>query len=76
MLDGALDDPALVSMHAELDALAAQEQLDERAGTELLLRLRERRLRRDLDSAAGDLARVTELQAHLARVRQALGELG
>jgi DNA primase len=75
LLDGALDEPALVSLHAELDALAAQEQLDERAGTELLLRLRERRLRRELDAAAGDLARVTELQAQLARVRQALGEL-
>jgi hypothetical protein len=75
LLDGTLDDPALVSLHAELDALAAQEQLDERAGTELLLRLRERRLRRELDAAAGDLARVTELQAQLARVRQALGGL-
>jgi len=75
LLDGTLDDSALVSLHAELDALAAQEQLDERAGTELLLRLRERRLRRELDAAAGDLARVTELQAQLARVRQALGDL-
>jgi DNA primase len=75
LLGGTLDDSALVSLHAELDALAAQEQLDERAGTELLLRLRERRLRRELDAAAGDLARVTELQAQLARVRQALGDL-
>jgi DNA primase len=75
LLDGALDDPELVALHAELDALAAREQLDERAGTELLLRLRERRLRRELDAASGDLARVTELQAQLARVRQALGDL-
>ena len=29
-------------------------------------------VRRDLDAAAGDLERVTELQAQLARVRQAL----
>src|SRR5262245_41823464 len=58
LLNGKLDESALVSLHAELDALAAQEQLDERAGTELLLRLRERRLRRELDAAAGDLARV------------------
>jgi hypothetical protein len=38
-----------------------------------LLRLRERRLKRDLSGA--DLARTTELQAHLAKVRQALAEL-
>jgi DNA primase len=75
LLERALDTPELVAQQAELDALAAQEQLDERAGTELLLRLRERKLRRELEGAAGDLARVTELQAQLARVRQAVGEL-
>ena len=61
------------ALRAELDARAAQEALDERTGTELLLRLRERKLKRDLASA--DLARTTELQAHLAKVRQALAEL-
>jgi hypothetical protein len=35
--------------------------------------LRERKLKRDL--AGADLARTTELQAHLAKVRQALAEL-
>ena len=67
------DDPELTVLRAELDARAAQEALDERTGTELLLRLRERKLKRDLASA--DLARTTELQAHLAKVRQALAEL-
>jgi DNA primase len=67
------DDAELTTLRAELDARAAQEALDERTGTELLLRLRERKLKRDLASA--DLARTTELQAHLARVRQALAEL-
>ena len=67
------DDPDLTALRAELDARAAQEALDERTGTELLLRLRERKLKRDLTSA--DLARTTELQAHLAKVRQALAEL-
>ena len=43
-------------------------------GTEMLLRLRERKLRRDLQGET-DLARATELQAHLAKVRQALTEL-
>jgi hypothetical protein len=67
------DDPELTALRAELDARAAQEALDERTGTELLLRLRERKLKRDL--AGADLVRTTELQAHLAKVRQALAEL-
>ena len=67
------DDPELTSLRAELDARAAQEALDKRTGQELLLRLRERKLKRDLSGA--DLARTTELQAHLAKVRQALAEL-
>jgi DNA primase len=67
------EDPDLTSLRAELDARAAQEAIDERTGRELLLRLRERKLKRDL--AGADLARTTELQAHLAKVRQALAEL-
>jgi DNA primase len=67
------DDPELTALRAELDARAAQEALNERTGKELLLRLRERKLKRDLSGA--DLARTTELQAHLAKVRQALAEL-
>jgi DNA primase len=67
------DDPELTALRAELDARAAQEAIDERTGTELLLRLRERKLKRDLSGA--DLARTTELQAHLAKVRQTLAEL-
>jgi DNA primase len=67
------DEPELTALRAELDARAAQEAIDERTGTELLLRLRERKLKRDL--AGADLARTTELQAHLAKVRQALAEL-
>jgi DNA primase len=67
------DDSDLTPLRAELDARAAREALDERTGTELLLRLRERKLKRDL--AGADLARTTELQAHLTKVRQALAEL-
>jgi DNA primase len=66
-------DPGLTALRAELDARAAREGIDERTGRELLLRLRERKLRRDLIGA--DLARTTELQARLAKVRQALSEL-
>jgi DNA primase len=67
------DDPELAPLKAELDARAAREAIDERTGRELLLRLRERKLKRDLSGA--DLARTTELQAHLVKVRQALAEL-
>jgi DNA primase len=67
------DVPELTALRAELDARAAREAIDERTGTELLLRLRERKLKRDL--AGADLARTTELQARLAKVRQALAEI-
>jgi DNA primase len=67
------DDAELTPLRAELDARAADEALDERTGKELMLRLRERKLKRDLTGA--DLARTTELQAHLAKVRQAIAEL-
>ena len=68
------DEPELTALKAELDARAAQEAIDERTGAELLLRLRERKLKRDLSGA--DLARTTELQAHLSKVRQALPPAG
>jgi len=67
-------DADLVGLLAELDATASNEGITRRTGTEMLLRLRERKLRRDLQGET-DLARATELQAHLARVRQALTEL-
>jgi DNA primase len=73
MLVSGRDDPELTALRAELDARAAQEAIDERTGKELLLRLRDRKLKRDLSSA--DLAQTTELQAQLAKVRQALAEL-
>jgi DNA primase len=73
MLVTGRDDSELTALRAELDARAAQDAIDERTGTELLLRLRERKLKRDL--AGADLARTTELQAHLAKVRQTLAEL-
>jgi DNA primase len=67
-------DADLVPLLAELDAIASTEGITKRTGTEMLLRLRERKLRRDLQGET-DLARATELQAHLAKVRQALTEL-
>jgi DNA primase len=57
----------------ELDARAAAEGIDERTAEELLLRLRERRIRREL--AEADPARTLELQAALARIIEAMEEL-
>jgi DNA primase len=73
LVDGAPEDEELVALRAELGARADRDQLDERTGKELLLRLHERRLRRELQGA--DLVRATELQARLAKVHSALGEL-
>jgi DNA primase len=73
LLGEAEEDAELLALRAELDARADRDALDERTGTELVLRLRERRLRREL--AGADLARTTELQAHLSKVREALAEL-
>ena len=56
-----------------MGARADRDQLDERAGKELLLRLHERRLRREVQGAG--LQKVTELQAQLAKVSKALAEL-
>ena len=57
----------------ELDARAAAEGIDERTAEELLLRLRERRIRRELADA--DPARTLELQATLAKIRDAVETL-
>ena len=75
LVDGGEADGDLVALLAELDALAVAHGIDETAGKQLLLRLRERRLQRELESVGADLARVTELRAQLARVRTAVAEL-
>jgi DNA primase len=82
LLHGGEADEELVALLAELDALAAVEELDPRSGTpviservaeELLLKLRERRLRQELQSA--DPARAPELRAALLKIREAVAEL-
>jgi DNA primase len=67
------DDPELVGLLAELDARAAAEGIDERTAEELLLRLRERRIRRELTEA--DATRTIELQSALAKIHAAVEEL-
>jgi DNA primase len=73
LVDGGEEDAELLGLRAELDARAAREGLDERTGRELLLHLRERKLRREL--AGAELDRVAELQHELERVRDAVAEL-
>jgi hypothetical protein len=67
------DDRELVALMAELDARAAAEAIDEQTAKELLLRLRERHLRREL--AEADPERAKELQEALLRIRSAVSEL-
>jgi DNA primase len=57
----------------ELDARASAEGIDERTAEELLLRLRERRIRREL--AEAEPSRTLELQAALARILTAVEQL-
>ena len=58
---------------AELDARAATEGIDDETAKELLLRLRERQLRREL--VAADPERTKELQEQLEKVRATAANL-
>jgi DNA primase len=69
LVSGTAADAELVGLLAELDARAASEGIDEETAEQLLLRLRERRLRRELDGA--DEERLSDLQHALAKVRTA-----
>jgi DNA primase len=71
--EGGGDDRVLVALVAELDARAAAEAIDEATAKELLLRLRERHLRRQLADA--DPEQTKELQDALLRIRSAVAEL-
>jgi DNA primase len=76
LVDGSPEDDELTALRAELDARIEREHITERIGKERVLQLRERRLKRELAASdRKDLARATELQAQLAKVRQALDEL-
>jgi DNA primase len=70
-------DAELAAPLAELDALAAVEGIDEATAKELLLRLRERDLRRQLAEAeaSADLERTKELQVKLVQMREAVSKL-
>jgi DNA primase len=61
------EDGEIVALLAELDARAEQQAIDEPTAEQLLLRLRERKLKRELETA--DEERLPDLQQALARVR-------
>jgi DNA primase len=73
LLDPSEPDAELVSLLAELDARAATEGIDDETAAELLLRLRERQLRREL--VAADPQRTKELQEQLEKVRATAANL-
>jgi DNA primase len=73
LLEPGEPDGELVPLLAELDARAATEGIDEETAKELLLRLRERQVRRELETA--DLERTKELQEQLERIRATAANL-
>ncbi len=72
LVAGATVPDALVPLYAELDARAASSGIDEETAEQLLLRLRERRLERELQTA--DAEHLRDLQIALQKVRTAFRE--
>ena len=75
LVSEAPEDEELVALRAELGARADRDALGELVGKQLMLRLHEQKLRRELKLRGEDLVKVTELQAQLAKVSKALAEL-
>ncbi|HEX7625808.1 MAG TPA: toprim domain-containing protein, partial [Gaiellaceae bacterium] len=73
IVDGATLDPDAVGLLAELDARAVAEGIDVATGEELIWRLRERELRRELQHA--DPSRTKELQEALQRLLERVAAL-
>jgi len=73
LLEPAEPDEELLPLLAELDARAATEGIDEETAKELLLRLRERQVKRELETA--DLERTRELQEQLEKIRATAANL-
>ncbi|HVH51473.1 MAG TPA: DNA primase [Gaiellaceae bacterium] len=72
LLGDEIADAELTPLLAELYALAEEQSLSEETGKQLLLRLHERRLQRELADA--DDAHLVDLQQALSRVRTAIRE--
>jgi DNA primase len=74
LLEQTSADRELVGTLAELDQRAATEAIDEGTAKELLLRLRERAIRRELNGCESP-ERIKKLQADLAKLHEAVGAL-
>jgi DNA primase catalytic core len=72
LLGGEVADSELTPLIDELYALAGLEDINEQAAEQMLLRLQERHLKRELDEARPD--HMGELQQRLAQVRTAIRE--
>ena len=73
LVEGTALGPDALALLAELDARADAEGIDKQTAEELLLRLRERELRAELQHAAPE--HLKELQDRLVRVREGLAAL-
>jgi DNA primase len=73
IVEGAPLDADAVGLLAELDARAEQEGIDDATGEELIWRLREREMRRELQHA--DPSRTKELQEALQRLLERVASL-
>ena len=73
LLEPGYPDAELVPLLAELDARAGTEGIDEETAKELLLRLRERQLRREIANAEPE--RTKELQEQLEKIRATAASL-
>ena len=71
----ASEDDELIALRAELVARAQRDEISELVGKQLVLRVHERKLLREVKLHGSDLVRVTELQAQLAKVSAAMREL-
>jgi len=74
LLEQTSADRELIGTLAELDQRAATEAIDEGTAKELLLRLRERAIRRELNGCESP-ERIKKLQADLAKLHEAVGAL-
>jgi DNA primase len=76
LVAGAATNGDLVGALAELDAWAAEQAIDEPAAKQALLGLHARALERELVQVRDDSRKTVELQSRLAKIRQAIADLG
>jgi hypothetical protein len=76
LVSGASTNGDLTAAVAELDAWAAEEAINEAAAKGALLGMHARAIERELVHARDDQLKTVELQKRLAKIRQAIADLG